>query len=60
MALNWCVCVFVSHGDFCSNLLCVLRPSLISFKPTLFIKNESEQFHRHQDYSLALTTGHDL
>ena len=30
MALNWCVCVFVCHGDLCSNLWCVL--SLISFK----------------------------
>ena len=30
MALNWYVCVFVCHGDLCSNLWCVL--SLISFK----------------------------
>ena len=30
MALNWYVCVFLCHGDLCSNLWCVL--SLISFK----------------------------
>ena len=35
MALNWYVCVFVCHGDLCSNLWCVL--SLISLNPTLFI-----------------------
>ena len=30
MALSWYACVFVCHGDLCSNLWCVL--SLISFK----------------------------
>ena len=24
MALNWYVCVFVCHGDLCSDLWCVL------------------------------------
>ena len=33
MALNWYVCVFVCHGDLCSDLWCVL--SLINCKTSV-------------------------